>query len=182
MEALFSNKSSLDKQSVEKFNKLIGKKLSGYAILLVMVFCGVVGGLLCLVNLFLGIAVIGVGALIGCPLAVYLIKDAMKKDAEKLLGGKKYLVNFDFYDDKVSIRAEEASDGSNKYSFSGEEEFSYQDILKVIVNDVEIYIQRAGQANILDQRGMTHGTAGELIAFLTSKGLKIEGVKKQIEK
>ncbi len=178
MEALFSNKSILDKSAVEKFNKLIGKKLTAYGIVLVMAFCGVVGGLLCLVNLFLGIAVIGVGALIGCPLTAYLIKDAMKKDAEKLLGGKKYLVNFDFYDDKVAIKAEEADEGASKYTYSGEEEFPYQDILKIIVNDVEIYIQRAGQANILDQRGMSQGTAGELIEFLRGKGVKIEGAPK----
>lgn len=169
---LFSNTSKLDQSVVEKFNKTISKKIIGYAILLVTLFCGVVGGLLCLLNLFLGIAVIGVGVVVGIPLVTFLIKDAMKKDSQKLMNGKKYLVHFEFYENELILKAEEANENEKEYTFSGEDRIDYTQILKIIVADTDVYIQRAGQANVLDQRGMTKGTAGELIEFLKSKGIK----------
>lgn len=170
---LFSNVSKLDENAVEKFNKVISKKIIGYAILIVVAFSGLIGGLLCIANLFLGIATIGVGVVVGIPLITYLIKDTMKKDAHKLLGGNKYLVHFDFYENEVLLKAEACTEGSKEYTPSGEDRMEYGEILKVIVSDTDIYIQRTGQANILDQRGMTKGTAGELIEFFKSKGIKV---------
>lgn len=170
---LFSNTSKLDQSVVEKFNKTISKKIIGYAILLVTLFCGVVGGLFCLLNLlFLGIAVIGTGVIVGIPLVAFLIKDAMKKASQKLMNGKKYLVHFEFYENELILKAEEANENEKEYTFSGEDRINYAQILKIIVADTDVYIQRAGQANVLDQRGMTKGTAGELIEFLKSKGIK----------
>lgn len=173
-EILFSNTSLLNKEAVDRFNKVTSKRIIGYGSLFVGCFSGIVGGLLCLVNLFLGISIIGVGFVIGIPLIAYLIKDAMKKDAQKLLDGKKYLVHFDFYEEGVKIRAEESLEEENKFKFSGEEEFSYEEIAKIVVSGTEIYIQRISQANILDQRGMTKSTAGELIQFLEKKGIKVK--------
>lgn len=171
---LFSNTSKLDQGVVEKFNKTISKKIIGYGILLVTLFCGVVGGLLCILNLFLGIAVIGAGVVVGIPLVTFLIKDSMKKNAQNLMNGKKYLVHFDFYENEILIKAEEAEEKDKHYTFSGEDRIDYAQILKVIVSDTDVYIQRAEQANVLDQRGMTKGTAGELIDFLKTKGIKVK--------
>lgn len=176
---LFTNKSLLNKEVVEKFNKFMGKKLAVSACFIVIGFSVVVGGLLCLANLFLGISVMGIGLIIGCPLTTFLIKDAMKKDTQRLLGGKKFLLNFEFFENEILIKAESSFEGENKFSFEGEEKIGYEDIVKVIVADTDIYIQRAGQANIVDQRGMTYGTAGELIEFLRDKNIKIEGVSKK---
>lgn len=88
---LFSNTSKLNQSNVETFNKIIGKKLTGYGILMICLVCGVIGGLLCIVDLFLGIAVIGVGFVVGIPLVSFGIKDTMKKNAQKLMSGKNIL-------------------------------------------------------------------------------------------
>lgn len=176
---LFTNKSLLNKEVVEKFNKFMGKKLSVSACLIVIGFSVVVGGLLCLANLFLGISVVGIGLIIGCPLTTLLIKDTMKKDTQRLLGGKKFLLNFEFFENEILIKAESSPEAENKFSFEGEEKIGYEEITKAVVVDTDIYVYRVGQANIVDQRGMTHGTAGELIEFLSNKKIKIEGVSKK---
>lgn len=171
---LFSNVSKLDLPAVEKFNKIIGKKLTTLSAGAVIVLCAVVGGLFCIFDLFLGIATIGVGVLIGAPLVAYFIKDSMKKNAGNLLQGEEYIVHFDFYQEEILLKAERKNTKTGKYEFSGEERVKYTDIAKVIVNGTDVYLQRTGQANILDQRGMTLKTAGELLEFLASKGLKIK--------
>lgn len=175
---LFACVSKVDREAVDRFNKHIGKKVMTSGVALIIGFCALVGGLLCLVNLFLGITTIGVGVVIGAPLTGYIIKDAMKKQSESFLAGNKYLVHYDFFEDDIVIRAQVAEENEKNYQPVGEEVVSYAQILKVIVHDTDIYIQRQGQANIIDQRGMTKGTAGELIDFLKKKGLKMEGVAK----
>ena len=175
---LFSNTSKLDKDSVARFNKVIGKKITGYAVVLIVAFCAVVGAMLMLVNLFLGITVVGVGVIVGAPLGAYLIKDNMKKESEKFLAGKKYLVHFEFCEENIRIKAEASNENESKYSFSGEEILDYSMITKIVVSDTDLYLQRQGRANIIDQKGMTVGTAGELIEFLRAKGIKIEGLAK----
>lgn len=174
-DALFSNTSKLDEEVAKEFNAFMGKKITVYAVLALIVICGVLGGLSCIFNLFLGIAIIGVGALIGAPLTAYLIKDSLKKQSANALGGGKFLVHFDFYDSNFKIMVEGCKKEENEYKYVGEEVVDYLSITKIVVTDTKIYLQRNNnQANIVDQRGMTHGTAGELIDLLKGKGLKVE--------
>lgn len=63
---------------------------------------------------------------------------------------------------------------SNDYSVNAEEKLLYSDLFQVVVYKTYIflYINKA-QSFVLNQKGMTLGTAGELILFLKDKGLKI---------
>ena len=82
---------------------------------------------------------------------------------------------FEFFQDYFMVTSEATtSKESNDYSVNAEEKLLYSDLFQVVVYKTYIflYINKA-QSFVLNQKGMTLGTAGELILFLKDKGLKI---------
>lgn len=171
----FKNTSKMNEDEIAVFQNYALKKTIILSSALLIGFCVLIGVGICFAQLYLGVAVIIAGALGGGVLMPFLMKDSVKKQNKLIFGEKKYLNHFEFYNDYLMVTSESTtSKESNDYQKVAEEKVLYSDLFQVVVYKTYIflYINKA-QSFVLNQKGMTLGTAGELILFLKDKGLKI---------
>lgn len=169
----FSCTSKMSKNEIAVFESYIFKKLSFTCVTSIILICLMLGGAICFIDVFLGIAGVGIGVIVGIPLVLYLLKNELKKKDQQTIGDNVYLNRFDFYEDVIEIESQRKNGA--QFEFSAKARDPYSGFAKAIVYSTYIFLLKNGnQAFILDQKGMTTGTAGELIEFLKSKGLKIE--------
>lgn len=174
-EILFKNSSKMNEDEIQVFQKFALKKTIIISSVCLIAAFAVIGALVCLAELFLGITIIVAGVLGGAVLMPFLMKDSIKKQNTLTLGDKKYLNHFEFYNDYIFVTSEATSSKeSNDYQEVASQKVFYKDLVQVVMYKTYlfIYINKA-QSFVLNQRGMTQGTVGELIPFLKEKGLKI---------
>lgn len=171
----FKNTSKMNEDEIAVFQNYALKKTIILSSALLIGFCVLIGVGLCFIELYLGVAIIIAGVLGGGVLMPFLMKDSVKKQNKLVFGDRKYLNHFEFFKDYFMVTSEATtSKESNDYSVNAEEKLLYSDLFQVVVYKTYIflYINKA-QSFVLNQKGMTLGTAGELILFLKDKGLKI---------
>ena len=182
-EVLFKNTSRLNEEELLVFqNYALKKTIITMAIAIVAVFA-LAGVGLCFLELYLGITVIVAGLLGGVVLFPYMMKDSMKKQNKLMLGDKKYLNTFEFYNDYIIISNETTSSlTSNDYKEEANSRVTYESLFRVDIYKtyIFIYINKA-QSFVLNQRGMTKGVVDDLIQFLKSKGLKVIDKKGKVD-
>ena len=182
-EVLFKNTSRLNEEELLVFqNYALKKTIITMAIAIVAVFA-LAGVGLCFIELYLGITVIVAGLLGGVVLFPYMMKDSMKKQNKLMLGDKKYLNTFEFYNDYMIISNEATSSlTSNDYKEEANSRVTYESLFRVDIYKtyIFIYINKA-QSFVLNQRGMTKGVVDDLIQFLKSKGLKVIDKKGKVD-
>ena len=174
-ELLFKNSSKMNEDEIQVFQKFALKKTIIIASICLILGFAIIGALVCFVELFLGITIIVAGVLGGAVLMPFLMKDSVKKQNTLTLGDRKYLNHFEFYNDYIFVTSEATtSKESNDYQEVASQKVFYNDLVQVVVYKTYlfIYINKA-QSFVLNQRGMTKGTAGELVDFLKDKGLKM---------
>ncbi len=171
---LFKNTSKMDDEEISLFqNFALKKKTIISSVVFSLVFVG--GGVgMCFVDLNMGITLLVCGLVGGCVLLPYLMKEMVKKQNKITLGDKKYLNTFEFYEDYVFVTSEATPNKeSNEYKPMATQNLSYNEIYQVVSYKefLFIYLNKA-QSFIVNFRGMTKGTIGEVIELLKSKGIK----------
>lgn len=176
MEPLFKNTSKINEEELTKYQlKLLKKTIILFAAVVILISLGAGIPILIFVDEFVGGAIIVLGALGGAVLLPYLLKDSVKKQNAKVLGDRKYLNTFEFYEDKMII-INSATDNfaDNTYKEIARAEIPNANIYRILLDNIYIFIYLdKKQSLFLDQRGMTKGTAGELAEFLQNKGVKV---------
>lgn len=176
MEPLFKNTSKINEEELTKYQlKLLKKTIILFAAVVILISLGAGIPILIFVNEFVGGAIIVLGALGGAVLLPYLLKDSVKKQNAKVLGDRKYLNTFEFYEDKMII-INSATDNfaDNTYKEIARAEIPNANIYRILLDNIYIFIYLdKKQSLFLDQRGMTKGMAGELAEFLQNKGVKV---------
>lgn len=172
---LFKNVSKMNEDEIVVFQNYALKKTIILSSALLIGFCALIGVGICFAQLYLGVAVIIAGALGGGVLMPFLMKDSVKKQNKLIFGEKKYLNHFEFYNDYLMVTSESTtSKESNDYQKVAEEKVLYSDLFQVVLYKTYMFIYiNKSQSFVLNQRGMTLGTVGELVPFLKEKGLKI---------
>lgn len=173
-EIRFKNTSKLDVEEISIFQSVALKKSNLLmSIIFTLVFVGAGVGA-AFWDLTMGIILIICGLAAGIFFLPYLLKENYKKANINMLGDKKYLSTFEFYNDHLFARSEVAESDKKDYKEAGTQTIDYSSLHKVMVfkNKMYIFINQQ-QAFILDYKGMLLGTAGELVEFLKKCGVKI---------
>lgn len=182
-EVLFKNTSRLNEEELLVFqNYALKKTIITMSIVIVALFA-IAGAGLCFLELYLGITVIVAGILGGVVLFPFMMKDSLKKQNKLMLGEKKYLNTFEFFNDYLLVTSEAtASLTSDEYKEEASSKVSYESLFRVDIYKtyVFIFINKA-QSFVLNQRGMTKGVVEDLIEFLKSKGLKVTDKKDKVD-
>ena len=174
-EILFKNTSKMDENEITIFqNFALKKRVLITSILFATCFIAAGVGL-CFVNLTMGIILIACGCVGGFVLLPYLMKESVKRQNNVILGEKKYLNTFEFYEDYVMISSEATSSkDSNDYHPVATQKLMYQDVFKCVIYRQRLFIFiNAQQSFIVNFQGMTLHTIDELIEFLRGKGIKM---------
>lgn len=174
-EVIFKNTSKMDMEEISLFQSTVLKKATFIAsIIFALIFVGAGVGL-SFVDTTLGIILIACGVIGGFVLLPYLIKDNQKKQNTQMLGDKRYLNTYEFYQEHIAISTEMARDNSNDYQNVATQTLNYQDIYQVKVYKERLFIFiSSSQSFIFNFKGMTKGTAAEVIEFLKTKNIKIK--------
>ena len=174
-EVLFKNTSKMDHEEISIFQNTVMKKtMFVTSIVFALIFAGIGVGL-SFWNLTFGIIVIACGVLGGFVLVPYLLKENMKKANKETLGDKKYLNTFEFFADALSVTSQASRLDANEYEEVGSQKIYYSDIYQVVVYKERLFIYiNPRQSFIFNFKGMTQGTAGEVIDFLKTKNIKIK--------
>lgn len=173
-EVLYKNTSKMDASEISIFQSYAMKKINIISsIAFALVFAGIGTGA-CFWNLTCGIIVIVCGVLGGFVLLPYLMKDSIKKQNAQSYGDKKYLNTFEFCDEYVQITSEASALDKNEYQPIATQKLFYEDALQAVLyrDHLFLYISPR-QAFILDYKGMTKGTIGEVIDMLKTKNIKV---------
>lgn len=171
---LFKNTSKMDDKEISLFqNFALRKKTIITSVIFSLFFIG--GGIgLCFLDLTMGITFIICGVVGGVILLPYLMKETVKKQNQVTLGDKKYLNTFEFFEDHILVTSEAtANKESNDYKPMATQILPYNEIFKVVSYKefLFIYINKV-QSFIVNFKGMTKGTIGEVIDLLKLKGVK----------
>lgn len=175
-ELLFKNTSRINEQELTKFQlKMLKVPIILFAAAIILISIGAGVPIIIFLNEFAGGALIIFGAIGGGVLLPYLIKDSVKKQNASVLGDRKYLNTFEFYEDKmIIINSATKSLDDNDYTEIARAEVEISNIYRLLLDNIYIFIYLdKKQSLFLDQRGMTKGTAGELVEFLQNKGIKV---------
>lgn len=175
-EVLFKNTSKMDHEEISIFQNSIMKKSTTIwtMIIFVLVFAGIGVGL-AFVDLTFGIIIIVCGALGGFVFLPYLMKENMKKVNKETLGDKKYLNTFEFYADYAQITTQASKLNENQYEEVGSQKLYYKDIYQVTVYKERLFIfLNPRQSFIFNFKGMTKGTAGEVVELLKANNVKVK--------
>ena len=171
-DTLFKNTTKYDKESLLKLqNKVMLKWIILGASIIILISLAVGVPLILFVNEFVGGALIIIGFLGGIVFLPYFIKNIIKKQ-QFLNEGEKYINSFEFFRDKFSIKS---STLNSKNSNDKKIDVYYNDIYKIIISNlyINIFISPS-ESLILDKRGMTKGTADDLIDLLSKLNLKVK--------
>ena len=173
-EMLFKNTSKLDDKEIASFQTFAMKKVNLTASILFTTVFVAIGIGVSFIQIIYGLISLACGVIGGFVLLPYLMKESLKKHNEKNFDGRKYLNTYAFFDEYVTITSEQAMPGSNEYKEIASKNLEYIDIYQVVLRDDHLYLYLDSyQAFILDYKGMTKGTATELIALLKEKCFKV---------
>lgn len=171
---IFKNTSKMDSEEITLFqNAVMKKRVLVMSFIFCLIFAGAGVGL-SFVDMTLGIILIVCGIIGGFVLLPYLMKESQKKQNKEILGDKTYLNTYEFYNDYFEIISQ-ASENKKDYEEVGSQKIYYKDLYKVVVYKERLFIFiNPRQSFIFHFKGMTQGTAGELIEFFKSKNIKIK--------
>ena len=166
---LFKNTSKLDYEEITILQNFANKKVVFItSIIFALVFAGIGAGL-SFVNLTLGIIIIACGLLGAFVLVPYLMKESIKKANKESLGDKKYLNDYQFFEEYFEVESQASNLNENNFEKVGSQKIYYKDLYQVVVYQQHLFIFiNVRQSFILNFKGMTKGTAGELIEKLKS--------------
>ncbi len=171
---LYRNTSRMNDEEISVFQNFALKKTTIVSsIVFSLIFVGLGVGL-CFADLTIGITLIVCGILGGVVLLPYLMKESVKKQNKVILGDKKYLNTFEFYEDYIFVSSKATPNKeSNDYEDIASQKLYYHEIFKVVVYKTYLFIYiNKRQSFILSFRGMTKGTIGEVIEYLKGKAIK----------
>lgn len=172
---LFKNTSKMDDEEISIFQSYaIKKTMLISSILFSLIFVGIGIGT-SFYDLTMGIVFIVCGLLGGFVLLPYLLKENVKKQNKITLGDKKYLNTFEFYDEYIFVESQATSSKeTNDFQSVASQKVFYKDVYKVVTYREFLFIYlNSRQSLILNFKGMTLGTAGEVVEFLKGKSIKI---------
>lgn len=174
-EIIFKNTSKMDHEEISIFQNTVSKKANFItSILFALIFVGLGVGL-SFVDLTLGIILIVCGVIGGFLLVPYLLKESMKKANKETLGDRKYLNTFEFYEEYFFVSTEASPLTQQKFEKIGSQKVYYTDLHKVVVYKERLFIFiNSRQSFIFNFKGMTKGTAGEVIELFKSKNIKVK--------
>lgn len=172
-ELLFKNTSKMDSEEITLFQSAVMKKTIWItSIIFCLIFAGAGVGVSFL-NMTLGIIIIICGLIGGFVLLSYLFKESQKKQNKELLGDKTYLNTYQFYGEYFEVNSQASSNGKD-YEDVGSQKVYYKDLYKVTIFRERLFIFiNPRQSFIFSFKGMTKGTAGEVIELLKGKQVKI---------
>ena len=172
--AIFKNTSKMDDEEISLFQNFVLKKTTFISSLVFsIIFIG--GGVgMCFVDLTIGLALAICGVIGGIILLPYLMKESLKKQNKITLGDRKYLNTFEFCQDYIFITSQATSSPTaNDYQEIASQKVFYKDLFKFVAYKEHLFIFiNQKQSFIFDYRGMTKGTAGEVVEYLKAKGVK----------
>lgn len=172
--AIFKNTSKMDDEEISLFQNFVLKKTTFISSLVFsIIFIG--GGVrMCFVDLTIGLALAICGVIGGIILLPYLMKESLKKQNKITLGDRKYLNTFEFWQDYIFITSQATSSPTaNDYQEIASQKVFYKDLFKFVAYKEHLFIFiNQKQSFIFDYRGMTKGTAGEVVEYLKAKGVK----------
>lgn len=174
-EILFKNTSKMDEEEITKFQNVVMKKrIVWFSIVFSLIFAGIGAGL-SFVDLTFGIIIIVCGLLGGFVLFPYLMKEMQKKQNKSILSDKKYLNTYEFYQEFIAISTQSSENNSNSYQQIAQQKLYYKDIYQVwVYNDRLFIFINPSQSFIFNFKGMTKGTAGEVVELFKTKGVKLK--------
>ena len=180
---LFQNTSKMNEDEIYVFQKYELKRSIIGAVAFVIGISLLIGIPMCFLNIYAGVAIIVAGIIAGGVLMPYLMKDSVKKQNMLLFGEQKHLNNFDFKENSVLIVSKSTKDKeSNDYEEVAREELSYLEFSQVVVYKTYLFLYLdQKQSFVINQRGMTKGTAGELVEFLITKGIRVIDKSKNVD-
>ncbi len=173
-EVKFKNTTKMDDEEISIFQSYALKKTTLISsILFSLLFVGAGIGI-SFIDLEMGIILIVCGLLGGFVLLPYLLKEILKKQNKTTLGDKKYLNTFEFCDEFILVESQASSSKeTNDYQQVASQKIFYKDVFKVVIYKEFLFVYlNARQSLILNFKGMTLGTAGELVEFLKGKNIK----------
>jgi len=169
----FKNTSKMDHEEISMFqNSVMKKTILWTTIVFILIFAGIGVGV-AFWELTAGIITIVCGILGGVVLIPYLMKENMKKTNKETLGDKKYLNTFEFYEEYFQASSQASPLDKNEYETVGSQKIYYKDLYQIVIYQQHLFIFiNPRQSFILNFKGMTQGTASELVELLKSKGVK----------
>ena len=171
-DTLYENSSSLDADEITAFQNYMLKKTSMAIAIAIAVFFAAVGIGLAFLNTYVGVSILIAGIIGGLIIFPYISKESMKKQNAELFGGKNYVVNFKFSSSGMEVVNIDQTDPMNVKEAG--QSFAFNEIFKAVVYKTHIFIfTNRHQSFILDQKGMTKGTAGEVLEVLKNNGVKV---------
>lgn len=174
-EIKFKNTSRMDANEISLFQSYAMKKtiwmMAGF---FALIFVGAGIGL-AFWNTTVGIIMIVCGLAGGFWFLPYLMKESQKKQNMEVLGDRKYLNTYQFYEDHVFVTSTATADATSKeYNEVGTQRVDYKEVYKVVTykDRLFIFINKT-QSFILSFQGMTMGVIEDLVKFLKSKEITI---------
>ena len=120
--------------------------------------------------------VLAVALAIFCPLLFILV---FNHNSKKLIGGRRLLNTFEFYEDHLAVKTENIIETES--IVTGTSNIIYQNLFKVVVNKEYIFIFiNKQQSFILDQKGMVEGDVNGLLEFLKGKVARFKDKRKKV--
>jgi len=171
---VYKNTTKMEVNEIITFQTFAMKKVNLItSILFALIFVGIGVGL-SFVNVTCGIITIVCGLLGGFVLLPYLMKESIKKQTTQSFGENEYLNTFEFNEETFKIVSEEKLANQEEYKEVASQELSYEDLYQAVLfrDHLFIYIS-ARESFIVNYKGMTQGTIGEVIDLLKSKEVKI---------
>ena len=167
---LFINTTKLTEEEVTNLQLFTLKKYNLLISIMIAVFFGGIGIGLCFVNTYVGVAILLAGIIGGLFLFPYVTKEQIKRQNNQIFANQDYINSFEFYNDYINIKN---IDKNNEKEIS--QNFNYSGLYKVVEFSQFVYIFiNKNQSFMLDKKGMTKGTIGEVIELLKENGLKYQ--------
>lgn len=179
-EIKFKNTSRMDANEISIFQSLALKKTTMLvSVLFALLFVGAGVGL-AFWDLTVGIVMGVCGIAGGFFFLPYLLKENQRKQNLQLLGDRKYLNTFEFFEDYFLVSSSATENAAGKEYFEvGTQHVNYQEVYKVVTYKDRLFIFiNQTQSFILNFKGMTTGTVAELVEFLKEKNIQVEDKSK----
>ena len=174
-QVLFKNTSKMDESEITLFQNAVMKKTTIITAIVFSLIFVAMGVGLSFWELTLGIITIACGVVGGFVLIPYLMKETQKKQNKEILGNKTYLNTYEFYNEYLEVTSQATENGRTEYEEVGKQKIYYKDIFKVKIYRERLFIFiNARQSFIFNFKGMTQGTAGEVIELLKSNNIKVK--------
>lgn len=176
-DVLFKNITKYDKTSLLKFqNKVMLKWIILCAFIIISICLPVGISLILFLNEYVGGSIIIIGFLGAFVFLPCFIKDTLKK-LHMFKAGEKFVNSYEFFQEKLTINS--SISNTKKLNLNDKKtNIYYNDIYKITISNLYInFFISPSESLILDKRGMTKGTADDLIDLLSIYDFKIKYYK-----